>query len=68
MFVSLGAVILFTWGSFEAAQKLWENDTMPVMVKAGIIALAAGLFTLFFSVIREKWFTRKHDKYKEVIR
>ena len=66
--VTLGAVVLFAWGSIEVVAALWADAQVPVIVKVGIFTLAAGLVLLFFSVIRERWFTSRHDKYKEVVR
>ena len=66
--VTLGAVVLFAWGSIEVVAALWADTQVPLIVKGGIFILAAGLFLLFFSVIRERWFTSRHDKYKEVVR
>lgn len=66
--VSLGAVVLCAWGALEAVSALWADAQVPLIVKIAIFTLAAGLFLLFFSVIRERWFTSRHDKYKEVVR
>ena len=66
--VSIGAVVLFAWGALEAVQAIWADTQVPLIVKIAIFTLAAGFFLLLFSVIRERWFTARHDKYKEVIR
>jgi len=66
--VTLGAVMLFAWGSIEAVSAIWADSQVPLIVKIGIFTLAAGIFLLLFSVIRERWFTSRHDKYNEVIR
>jgi len=38
------------------------------LIKIAIFAGVLGGGILFFSVIREKWFARKRDAYKEVLR
>jgi len=68
MLVTLGAVILLGWGAMEAAAALWRDADLPLYVKIGIVALCVGLLLLLFSVIRERFFTMKTDKYKGVIR
>jgi anti-sigma factor RsiW len=68
MLVTIGALILFSFGAIELVSKLWEDSQAPMVVKIGIFIFAGGFFLLFFSVIRERWFTSRHDKYKEVQR
>ncbi|MDT8322804.1 MAG: hypothetical protein RRA94_01730 [Bacteroidota bacterium] len=66
--VTLGAAVLFAWGAIEFVSELWTDSQVPLIVRIGIFTLAGGLFLLFFSVIRERWFASRHDKYKEVQR
>jgi hypothetical protein len=66
--VSLGAVILIGFGAYEAVSEMLKDTSTPGIVKIGISALATGGLILLFSVLREKLFTRKHDKYKEIQR
>lgn len=66
--VSLGAVILIVFGTYEAVSKMLKDTSTPAFVKIGVTALLVGGFILLLSVIREKLFTRKHDKYKEIQR
>jgi len=60
-------VVLFFAG-FKAVQSVLADARMPWLVKGAIVALLAGGVILFVSVLREKLFTRKTDKYKEVQR
>ena len=66
--IAVGALLLTAWGLWELAAALWIDTTVPVVVKAGIVLLCGGGMVLFYTVARERWFTRKSDKYKEVIR
>ena len=66
--VSLGAVVLLSWGAWEGLQELWEDQELPMLVKAGSLALIAGFVVLLVSVVREKFVVRQHDPYKDVIR
>ncbi|MBI3849344.1 MAG: hypothetical protein HY298_03480 [Verrucomicrobia bacterium] len=66
--VSLGAMVVLFFAGFKAVESLLADAQMPWLVKGGILALLAGGVILFVSVLREKLFTRKTDKYKEVQR
>lgn len=66
--VSVGAIILIGYGAFEAISEMLKDTSTPGFVKIGISTLVTGGVILLFSVIREKLFTRKHDKYKEIQR
>ena len=66
--VSLGAAVLATWGLWHFVEDLLRDMDVPLVIKLAILALIAGGAILFFSVVREKLFTRRHDRYREVQR
>ena len=66
--ILIGALILIGYGSIEAVNQFFKDSQTPVLIKIGTVAFVFGIFVLLFSVIREKFFTSKHDKYKEVHR
>jgi len=66
--ISLGVLILVAYGSIQAVEQFFQDTQTPVIVKFGTVALVFGLIILIFSIIREKIFTVKRDKYKEVQR
>jgi hypothetical protein len=68
LLMTVGALVLLGWGAIEALASLWQDAALPLVVKLGVIAVCAGLFLLLFSVVRERYFTAKTDKYKGVIR
>lgn len=68
LLMSLGAAALLAWGGLLAAEALWNDSHVPLLVKIAIFSVAGGGFLLLFSVIRERWFTSRHDKYRGVIR
>lgn len=68
LLLSLGAVTLFAWGALLAAEAIWADGEVPLLMKIAIFSVAGGLLLLFFSIIRERWFTSRHDKYNEVVR
>ena len=68
IFVSIGAVILITWGLFQAVENMLADTQLVGIVKIGIIFALAGFVILFVSVLREKLIIRKSDPYKEIQR
>lgn len=66
--VSIGAMVLISFGLWEFVQSIMAESNMPGFVKIAVFALLVGLVVLAFSVIREKLFTRRRDPYKEVER
>ncbi len=66
--VSLGTLVLVSYGLWEAIHELLADSEVPGFVKLAMLALGTGVATLLLSVIREKIFVRRHDPYKEVER
>ena len=66
--VSVGAIVLASYGLWEAVSEMLEDASVPWFLKLAFFALGAGAIILFVSALREKLFTRKHDPYKEVER
>jgi hypothetical protein len=66
--VFIGSLILIAYASIEMVEKFYSNTTTPIVIKIGIVAVLFGVLVLLFSVIREKFFTFKNDKYKEIKR
>ncbi len=66
--ISIGAIIFFGFVSIEAVNSFINDTHTPPIVKVGISILVFGALVLIFSLLREKFFTSKHDKYKEVQR
>jgi hypothetical protein len=66
--VSIGAVILGTWGIWQWIRTLFEDQGIPVLIKVALLAVSAGFLILVFSTIREKFFTWRRDPYKEIER
>lgn len=68
LFIFIGGIILIGYGSLEFAEAFLKDTETPPVIKYSTAALVFGFAVLLFSVIREKLFTRKHDKYKEIQR
>jgi hypothetical protein len=66
--VSIGAAVVLAYAAFQAITNLIADTTIPGVLKIGIAALLLGVAVLAVSVFREKWFARKSDTYRKVIR
>ncbi len=65
---SVGAIVVATWGSWMWIREFMSDTQIPPFIRWSVLALSAGLVILFVSVARERWFVRKSDPYKEVVR
>ncbi len=65
---SIGAIIIFAYTAVIAVEKFLEDTQTPIILKFGITFLVIGLVILIFSLLREKIFSQKRDKYKEIQR
>jgi hypothetical protein len=66
--MSIGVLILSVYGSIEAVNAFMKDSQIPDIVKFGSAAVMIGVLVLLFSVLREKIYTHKKDKYREVQR
>jgi len=66
--VSVGGIVLVSYGAWQGVQSLIADTDMPWFLKGAILAVTIGLVVLFVSVLREKLFTWSRDPYKDVQR
>jgi len=66
--ISIAAIVLLSYSAIESIENLLRDVQTPAIVKYVILVLSVGLIILFVSLVREKFFVSKHDKYKEVQR
>ncbi|MBU0561256.1 MAG: hypothetical protein KJ799_17005 [Bacteroidetes bacterium] len=66
--ISIGFVILAGYAAIQFVEELLKDTKTPEIVKLGSAALIVGLLILLFSILREKFFAGKSDKYKEIQR
>ena len=66
--LSIGAMILVFFGFYKAVEGIIRDPDTPLLLKAGILAFIAGIVVLLVSIIRERLFVRKRERYKEVER
>jgi hypothetical protein len=68
IFVSIGAIILIAFGAWELFDKFLMDASQPLLLRFGFGIGIIGLIVLLVSVLRERLFARKHERYEEVER
>jgi predicted anti-sigma-YlaC factor YlaD len=66
--MSLGAILVTSYGIYSLIAKFLLRSDIPIVVRIGIVALVVGFCTLLISVIRERIFTARMDKYERIKR
>ena len=64
--LSLGAIILLFFGGYKLVEGIIQDAAIPLLLKAGILAFMGGGIVLLVSIIREHFFLRKRERYKEI--
>lgn len=67
IFTSIGAIILLIYGGFKGVEGLIKDPGVAIIAKIGILSGIAGLAILFVSVLRERIFISKSDKYSKEV-
>jgi len=65
---SVSAILLIIYGGFKAIEEIITDPKVEVLFKFGLLALVIGLAILFVSVLRERLYFWKKDRYKDVRR
>ena len=65
---SAGAILLLLFGAWEITREWLADPDLPFWVKTAGILLGAGSIILLVSVIREKLFLHKNERYKDIQR
>lgn len=68
LLVSIGAVVLLSWGLWQTILNVLGEMGLPDFIKFAIGILSIGTVLLAVSVVREKLFVNKHDPYKDIER
>lgn len=64
--LSLGAMILLFFGGYKMVEGIIQDPSAPLFLKVGILVFLGGVVVLLVSIIREQFFVRKRERYKEV--
>jgi predicted anti-sigma-YlaC factor YlaD len=64
--LSIGAMIILFFAGYQMVKGFVFDPTIPVIVKAGILLGMGGVVVLLVSVIRERIFVNRRERYKEI--
>jgi predicted anti-sigma-YlaC factor YlaD len=65
---SVAAILLTVYGGFELIENIIRDQTVGMLLKIALLVLIAGLAILFVSVLRERIYFWKKDRYRDVRR
>jgi predicted anti-sigma-YlaC factor YlaD len=65
---SVAAILLTIYGGFRAIEEVIKDPNVEILFKAGLLTLLVGLAILFVSVLRERIYFWRKDRYKDVRR
>ena len=65
---SIGTILLLTFTGFQFVKELIKDPELALYAKIGIMELIIGFVILFVSVVRERIFTGKSDKYSKEVK
>lgn len=65
---SVSAILLLIYAGFKLIEQIIDDPTIGTLLKAGLLVLIAGLAVLFVSIVRERLYFWKTDRYKDVRR
>ncbi len=66
--MSVAGIALLIYGGFKAIEQLINDPTISIALKIVLLAFIAGVVILLVSVLREKLYFRKRDRYKDIRR
>jgi predicted anti-sigma-YlaC factor YlaD len=64
--LSIGAMIILFFSGYQVVRGFIEDPSIPIIVKAGILAGLGGGAILLVSVVRERVFVNRRERYKEI--
>ena len=68
IFISIGLILIVSFGFYEFVKDFLMNSTQPLILRAGVSVLGIGIIITGISVLREKLMVRKKDKYRSILR
>lgn len=64
----IGAAVLLAFGLYTFIINIWATTEIPFLIKVGIYIALVGMILLLISIMREKLFLWRNERYKEVIK
>ncbi len=67
MLASLGIILLLAFAGYKGLAGLYSDPNVPMVVKLGVSLAGLGTIVLTVSVLRERLFARKHERYEREV-
>lgn len=64
--LSIGAMILLFFAGYHAVKGVILDPGLPLIIKGAILCGLAGVVVLLVSLVRERLFVNKRERYKEI--
>ncbi len=64
----VGAALIVGFVIFEFFRSFFLDGTVSIILRLGVLIAILGTLVLLISVLREKLFARKRERYKEIVR
>jgi len=68
LLLSLAGILLLIYGGFKLTEEIIKNPAVGFLLKTGLLVLIVALAILLVSVLREKLYFWKKERYKDVRR
>ena len=65
---SVGAILLLAFGAFKMVESLLRDPGVALLAKIGVVVLLLGVVVLVVSLVRERVFGLKHDRYSREVK
>ncbi|MCC5934049.1 MAG: hypothetical protein LAT75_06185 [Candidatus Cyclonatronum sp.] len=65
---TLGALVVLLYGAWMMLEELLADPELAWWLKAAVVMLVTGTLILLVSLVRERWFLHKQERYKNIIR
>jgi predicted anti-sigma-YlaC factor YlaD len=66
--LSVGLTLLVLAGGWIGLRDFFSDPSVPAVLKVGTGLFGAGIVVLFFSILRERIFFRRHQRYRDIRR
>ena len=67
IFMSIGAIVLIVLGLYTAFSEFYTDPHVSLIVKVAVSVGGFGAVVLLVSIVRERFFARKHERYEKEV-
>jgi len=64
---SIGAIVILAFGFWTLFSEFYTDPDVSLILKFGVSAAGLGVIVLLVSIVRERCFARKHERYEKEV-